>query len=479
MEGTKTMNQAIKKPLGLLLTTLLATSSAWATNGYFAHGYSAKEKGRAGTGVARGVDSLASANNPANLLDVGDRIEAGAAFFMPFRSYEVTGGPSLPNGFSPVIGGFPGCAQPGVQPCQIPFSMGPGKVESDSELFLIPSFGYSKQLSDTMAWGVAVYGNGGMNTDYQGGTATLFNPATNSIVTAPGTFGDGKAGVDLIQLFINTSIAYKANDQLALGGGLIVAIQAFEALGLGPFANNTLDASKLTNNGHEMSSGIGIKLGATYHLNDNFSIGLSYQSKIDMGELDDYSGLFAEGGGFDIPSTYIVGFVWDTSETSTFFFDLQEISYSDVKAIANGIMPLLNGSCNDALNNFLFSGVQGPATGSGCLGGDNGAGFGWDDVTVYKLGYEWGPADNQWRVGYSTTEQPIASGELNFNLLAPGVVEDHFTAGYTMGTGDGKEWTFSFMYAPEVSVTGPSMFDPAQTISTQMDQLEFGFSYKF
>ena len=476
------MNRTLKNSISLLLLASVSTGSAWATNGYFAHGYSAKEKGRAGTGVARGADSFASANNPANLLDVGDRLEAGAAFFMPFRSYTVTGGPSA-NAAVPIFGPGGYCPQPGVVPCQIPFSLTPGTVDSDSEFFLIPSFGYTKQMSDTMAWGVAVYGNGGMNSDYSASnaSASLFNgsPTAPSIVTAPGTFGAGKTGVDLIQLFINTSVAYQATEKLSVGGGLVFAIQSFEANGLGPFANNTLDATALTNNGHDMSYGYGFKFGATYDVSDKFSLGFSYQTEMEMSDFDDYSGLFAEGGAFNIPSTYSVGFVWDTSDSSTFFFDLQEISYSDVKAISNGITPLLNGSCADALNNFLFSGVPGPATGSGCLGGADGAGFGWDDVTVYKFGYEWGPTDNQWRVGFSTTDQPISSGELNFNILAPGVVEEHYTAGYTMGGDNGTEWTFSFMYAPEVEVTGPSMFDPAQTITIRMDQLEFGFAYKF
>ena len=44
-----------------------------------------------------------------------------------------------------------------------------------------------------------------------------------------------------------------------------------------------------------------------------------------------------------------------------------------------------------------------------CLGGDNGAGFGWDDMTVYKAGHEVeGGEDWTWRFGYSYGKQPIA-----------------------------------------------------------------------
>ncbi|PCJ50208.1 MAG: hypothetical protein COA74_03000 [Gammaproteobacteria bacterium] len=467
-----------KIALALLLAT--ATSSQLlATNGYFSHGVSAKDKGRAGAAAAIGTDAFASANNPANLLQVGERLEAGISFFSPIRSYKITGEPSLSAGFTPVIGGFPGCAQPGVAPCQIPFSTNVQEIDSDKEFFPIPSFAWATQLSSTSAFGVAVYGNGGMNTEYNGGSARVFDPNTNAIVDAPGTFGAGKTGIDLIQLFINTTYAFEASDQLDLGVSVIAVMQAFEATGLAAFANISEDAENLTNNGHDVSYGVGIKVGATFSVTDEFSIGLSYQSEIDMTEFDDYAGLFAEKGNFDIPATYIIGFAWKTSATSTLMVDFQKIMYSDIPAIANTISPITSGQCFDALNSTLFAGgTPTPASGAGCLGGSAGAGFGWNDVSVIKIGYEWKLGKDTMRLGYSTNDQPIDSSEVNFNLLAPGVVEDHFTVGYTL-VQDENEWDFFFMYAPEVKVSGTSQFDPAQTIEFKMHQFEAGFSYKF
>ncbi len=472
------INHKIKIFVPLMALSLLGSNMVFATNGYFSHGYSAKEKGRAGTGVARGGDSLTTANNPANLLQIGDRVDIGVAFFKPVRSYEVSGGPSLPSGFTPVIGGFPDCAQPGVQPCQIPFSINNQQIDSGREFFVIPSFGFSKRVDEKMVWGVALYGNGGMNTSYSGGSARLYDPASDTIVDAPGTFGNGSTGVDLSQLFINTSFAFQASDQVALGASIILAAQRFSAKGLAPFANVSLHPDKLTNNGADMSYGYGFKLGIDFELSEAITLGLSYQSKLNMSKLKDYAGLFANGGGFDIPSTYTLGFAWKTSDSSTLLFDYQRINYTDVASISNPISPLLNGSCVDALNNSIFAGTPSPATGSGCLGGANGAGFGWDDVTVFKIGYEWGVGKDTFRLGYSTNGQPINSTEVNFNLLAPGVVEDHYTGGYTMNDGD-NEWTIFLMYAPKVTVSGKSSFDPAQTISFKMHQFEFGLDYKF
>ena len=71
-----------------------------------------------------------------------------------------------------------------------------------------------------------------------------------------------------------------------------------------------------------------------------------------------------------------------------------------------------------------------------CLGGKNGAGFGWDDMMVYKIGGQWNTGNDwTWRAGFSHGKQPIDSSQVVFNILAPGVVEDHWTLGFTKQIG--------------------------------------------
>lgn len=487
------MNKS-KLAIAIALTGMVSTS-AFATNGYFSHGYGAKEKGMGGVGVAKAGSSITTANNPANLTQLDDRMDWGVSLFNPNRSYTVEGDPSIPAGVQ-VIGaagttpdpslnqGFPQCTPPLTAPtCQLPFSTNPGTVDSNKSLFAIPSFGYVNRIDESMVFGFSLYGNGGMNSEYRGNSAPLLNPQTGAIQEFAGTYGGGSvggrgtAGIDLIQLFLNTSLAFEVNESLSLGASFIIGIQSFEATGLQAFANISSDATKLSNNGHDTAYGYGFKLGANFSPTDSFTFGVSYQSKIYMTEFDKYAGLFADQGDFDVPATYTLGFAWSTSDSSTFLLDYQEIQYSGVKALGNGLSPLFSGQCLDALNNTLLNGVQ-SAAGPGCLGGSNGIGFGWDDMSVIKLGYEWGSDTNTYRVGYSTTDQPIGSDDVNFNILAPGVIENHFTAGYTNGSGD-DEWTVFIMYAPESKVTGTSSFDPNQTITIRMDQLEIGFESKF
>jgi len=431
------------------------SASAFATNGYFAHGYSMAEKGLAGAGVAFSQDSLAGATNPAGMVMVGNRMDLGISLFSPNREYQVKGGPSP----SPA---FPACLP------NCPLSLVPGTYESDNTAFLIPSFGYNHMLDPQSSIGISVYGNGGMNTEYTNGKATspLLGGQQN------GTFGAGDTGVDLGQVFFTTTYARKYQEASSFGVSAIIAYQWFEAKGLSSFASFSQDPSKLSGNDHDKSWGYGAKLGVQQAVSRAVTLGASYQTKIKMQEFDDYKGLFAQDGGFDIPATGTVGLAVKTTPTSTFVLDVQKIWYSKVDSVGNSFNPGFN-SCAGT----FFSGGS-VDNNSNCLGGKNGVGFGWDDMTIVKLGFQWaGSPGWTWRVGYSKGDQPIPSSEVLFNILAPAVMDEHYTFGFTKEMGKSNELTFAAMYAPENEVSGPNPLDPAQKITLKMYQYDLGVSW--
>lgn len=463
-----------------ITASLTLAGSASATNGYFSHAYSNKNAGLAGAGVAKvkNIDALTGATNPANMVFAGDRWDLGLTLFSPDRTYESKGGPALPNGFNPFTPDtlISTCSAPGVEPCQLPFSIGPQRIRSENLVFPIPSFGWNKMLSDRSSFGVMVYGNGGMNSEYQGGTANIFNPGTGTIVTAPGTFGGGTAGVDLMQLFVAPTYSMMVGENSSIGFSLIGVFQRFQATGLGAFAGITNYPEQLSDNGYATSFGGGFKFGFNSQISDSIRFAASYQSRMRMSEFDEYRGLFAQEGDFDIPATWTIGISADVGDKGVFVVDVQRIEYGDVKAIANGLDPLFT-QCLDGLNNFLFNGSL-TATGDGCGGGSNGFGFGWNDMTVIKTGYEWDHNDDwTFRVGYSTAVQPITPDNVMLNILAPAVINDHITAGFTKQLADNSEITLSFMYAKGEKVSGQSPFDPSQTLSIEMDQFQVGFTY--
>ena len=468
-----------------VLTTTMAvvlgavlSSSAFATNGYFTHGVGTASKGMAGTGIGSNADmgAIMSASNPALAVFSGDQWEAGLSIFSPRRSYVASS--SQLNGGLIDLGG--GIFLPSL-------TITPGEVDSNSEFFPIPYLAKNWSLQSGAKVTFAFYGNGGMNTDWDvstGAEATSYfcggdpfvgdPPATN-----PGPYCAGKAGVDLMQAFMKVNYSAKVGDNFSWGFGPIFAIQLFEANGVGSFApiTETFAASggatfpsSLTNNGHDTSVGYGFSTGLWWGITDSVSFGLSYQSKISMSEFDDYADLFAEQGDFDIPSSIKAGLSFLATDAVRVNVDIEHTAFGEIDSIAN---PMANlGSCPT----LPFGGTSL----ANCLGGNAGAGFGWEDMTTYKLGVEWQTdEDNTWRFGYSYGEQPIQSADVLFNILAPGVMEQHLTLGLTRQRDNGGAWSFSFMYAPETSVTGPSMFDPTQTVEIKMSQIEFEVGYSF
>jgi long-chain fatty acid transport protein len=71
---------------------------------------------------------------------------------------------------------------------------------------------------------------------------------------------------------------------------------------------------------------------------------------------------------------------------------------------------------------------------------------------------------------------------VTFNILAPGVMTKHVTLGGTYAMSPTTEVSFSYMYAPENSVSGGSFFGPSITESIKMSQqslgIQFGWHWK-
>jgi long-chain fatty acid transport protein len=426
-------------PAALLIG--LASASAHATNGYFAHGYGTKNKGMGGGGVAFTQDAMAAGTNPAGMVLQDNRIDFGASVFRPFRSYEA----DTPTGFGGYGGG-------------VGLVNGDGRnVDSGREEFLIPHLGINYMLDEKSSIGVSIYGNGGMNTyleakDTPGGFGTYGNAF----------FPARTAGVDLNQAFVTPTYSRKLSDTASYGISAVIAYQRFKAYGLqnyGPLSN---DATKLTEKGYDDSWGLGAKIGFQAELTPGITLGAAYQSRIYMEELDKYKGLFAEQGDFDIPATATIGLAAELNKDTVLTFDIQHIWYSDIDSISNEISPaILN--CMGGMADY-------------CLGGDKGIGFGWDDMTIYKLGIQWQSSpDWTWRAGVSHAEMPFDKDELVFNIVAPAVVEDHITFGFTKKINKNNEINFAFMYAPEESLSGNPTGD--QHIEIEMHQYELELSW--
>ncbi len=411
---------------GLALAIVLAQPSVLATNGYFSHGFGTVSKAMAGAGAALSGDLMGPATNPATIVFATPGIDLGIGVFSPDRSYEVIGNPT----------GFPGT-----------FGLAPGVVRSGSRVFPIPHAAFVRSLDGgKAAFGLAMFGNGGMNTSYQAAT-----------------FGITPTGVDLSQMFIAPTYARRLGARQAIGVSALFAYQRFEAKGLAAFAPMSADADCLTNLKHDNAYGGGVRIGYLGRLTKKVSVGASYQSRVWMTRFDKYAGLFAGGGSFDIPSNWVVGVAVTPVPDLDLTADVQQLRYSEVPAVSNALLPNL---------------MAAP------LGTDGGAGFGWHDMTAVKLGAQLRRGQGwTWRGGYSFGHQPVPVSETLFNILAPGIIEQHATFGVTRELSPSRALNVAAMRAFTKNVTGGNPLEApgAQRIKLTMNQLELevGMTFRF
>jgi len=394
--------------------------SAFATDGYFSHGYGMKAKGMGGAATATSDDAFFGANNPAAAAFAGNRFDLGVDLFSPRREASNAGG--MVNGSS----------------------------ESDSKYFLIPEMGYNHMVNNDLALGVTVYGNGGMNTNYP----ALGGGYGNMNLLG----GQGKLGVDLMQLIVAPTAAYKVAPNHSIGISPLIGYQRFKATGLDGFNTYSSDSTNLTNRGYDDSFGYGVRIGYMGKITPTLSIGAAYASKMKFDEFSKYKGLFAEQGGFDIPENYNLGVAWQATPAVQLAVDYQRINYSGVNSIGN------------------------PSTNAAPFGADNGPGFGWQDVDVWKLGVQYKYSQQlTLRAGYNHTDNPIQARDVTVNILAPGVIQNHATLGFTYTLASGNEVTMAYMHAfkNDVSGTRPALFGGGtDTIKMYQDSLGVQYSWK-
>ncbi len=367
----------------------LVATSAMATDGMFGNGTGARNKALAGAGVADQNDSTAMSINPAGMVHSDNQLSFSASLFSPRREYDVTGG------------------------------LAPA-VESDSEYFVIPNIAWTHRVDGSTVFGLSMYGNGGMNTDY---------PVNN---LSP--LGDPNAGIDLTQIFLSAGIA-KSYGNIAVGLAPIVGIQIFAADGLTgvgiPEDYNT-------------AVGIGLRGGVEIALAPNFRIAVAGQTPTYMQAFTSHkTRLFAVSDGvLDVPGTVTAGVAFDLMPNFTVMADYKHIFYGSVQAIGT----------------------------AGALGG-----FGWSDIDIYKFGVEWDVNPGfTLRAGYSYNTNPLSSaaGSAFANVLAPATVQHHFTGGAKIKMTDTMDLELAGMYSPEETVTALPDANFAAGSTVSMHQFE-------
>ena len=434
--------QVFNQASGFILVLALAIcDSAWASNGYQLNGWGVASRGMSGAGIALEDDAMGAAGNPASIAELeGNQWQIGSTILHArpsFRAGEIPAGEPTPGNFA---------FRPGIRRGD------PDQASQVSKIFFIPYGAATWQLDDRSNIGVVVYGNGGLNATYQS--------FDNSGVCPAGTpqrgilcFGD--AGSDIAQIFIAPTYARRVNDWLTLGANALVVGQSIEIRGLGIFAGQSQNPDKLTNNDHDYSYGYGGKVGAQAQISPRLRAGLTYQTRVYMTEFDEYSGLLAEDGDFDIPSYVQFGLAWDAVPRLTLVADFQKIFFNSINSLGNS------------------------SASPGLLGEDNGPGFGWEDVEAYKVGALYRHnATWTWRAGYTRTKQPVRPEHVSFNLLAGSVLDDHLNFGFSYKVDHNSSLGMAFLWAPRNTVSGPNPQVPGQQLETSLEAFTIDIAWQ-
>ena len=386
------------------LAMVFAGQPVSAINGYFMPGYGAKSIGVAGTGVAMPQDRLTAANNPAGLALVETGLDVSTMMLHPQRE------------------GSLDCT--GIGRCDRPVA-----DRSKREFFVVPGFGYSRRWREDFTFGVSSYANGGMNTSYG---RDFYGEAAQRIAGKTPT--PGKLGVDFAQMIIAPSAAYRAGRQWVFGIAPLLMMQKFSVRGLANFAPLSVDGTSLTNRGADYKLGGGVRVGAIYLLRPDVRLGAQYTSPIFVPRYTKYNGLFVDGGKLDSPANFTVGLSWDISSALTVGFDYQRILYADVDTIGN--------------NGPTAAEFAGNIAAARRLGGAKGLGFGWDNLSVYKIGAIYKPNERlTWRAGWNHCEKLVPDSQALLAPLVPAPMQNDMTAGLSYRLAGGHEISIAYMHS--------------------------------
>ncbi len=116
------------------------------------------------------------------------------------------------------------------------------------------------------------------------------------------------------------------------------------------------------------------------------------------------------------------------------------------------------------------------------LGGPNGIGFGWSNVSVYKLGFIYRTNDRWvWRFGWNYNAAQIPPEETLINLIMPSIMRHRITAGASFVLPNRGEVTLGYMHGFNETHTdyNTDFFGTTARVYGSGDILEITYSSRF
>lgn len=430
--------------ISLYAAGLLATPLAHATNGMNLEGYGPIASGMGGASMAYDNGTAAVMNNPATLvmMEEGARLDVAVGVLAP----------------------------------SITASAGPMATDSLATSFVMPAMGYARKSGD-MAYGLAMFSQGGMGTEYgantfmaagsgelvrsEVGVGRVILPLSyqaSDTVTLGGSLDYVWAGMDLKMALTGNQFADMAG---SLGGsqaagsasGTLVdtvggAMMGGMLSGVNWMRADFSDNSAFT--GKAKGTGFALKLGGTVKVSSALTIGAAYHSKTSLGDLTasgvsmsmNVVGPATQGAAitvplsgsvsvhnFQWPETYGIGAAYQASDDLMLVADYKRIGWKNV--MQNFSMTFVADATQaDPMAN---------AFGTGGKVVDMTLKQNWSDQDVFMLGaaYRVNPEFTV-RGGINIANNPVP--DMYMNPLFPAIGKNHVTIGF--GTKLSKQSSF-------------------------------------
>lgn len=458
-----------RSAVAVLVLAALSSQQAFATNGMNLSGYGPEAHAMGGASMAYDNGTAAVMNNPATLglMEEGSRFDAAMGGLFPSVTAKMTGMPD---------------------------------AESGATAFYMPAMGWASK-SGQLTYGVGLFSQGGMGTEYG---ANTFMSAGSGLETRS-EVGVGRFIVPLAydagDLTIGGSVdfVWAGMDVLmAMDGASMMdmfpttvnpgATQAGGTLG-GSMINTALPAMMPAMNpanpinwgyfsfsddnnftGKAKGNGFAGKLGFTYKLSSQLTIGGTYHSKTAIGDLQatDASvtfnanvdtGVLAGGApsgtyaatsiavpgkisvkNFQWPATYGIGAAYQATDALLVVADFKRIGWKDVMKDFN-------------ISFTANSGLPGMTAGLSDTVMDATLYQNWDDQNVIQIGAAYKVTSALTvRGGLNVANNPVPDAYMN--PLFPAVAKTNVSGGIGYAFSKQTSVDASFAYVPTTTVTG-------------------------
>jgi long-chain fatty acid transport protein len=439
---------------------VMASPLAYATNGMNLEGYGPVASGMGGASMAYDNGTAAVMNNPATLglMSEGSRADVALGVLAPSITSSMPGQPS---------------------------------VDSSATAFYMPAIGYA-QKSGKFTYGAGVFSQGGMGTEY----------AANSFMASGGVAGgtgDNVRSEVGVGRFI-VPLVYQVDDKLTLGGSLdfvwagmdlkmalsgaqfgdmVAALGGTQTYGTasggmvntlaGAFGAGQLTALNWARidfsnssafTGQAKGNGGAFKLGGTYKVSSQLTLGATYHSKTALGDLTTTGASMkmnvngpAVGGvattipvtgsvsvhNFQWPQTFGFGAAYQANDQLLLVADYKRIGWKDV------------------MKNFsmTFTADAGAPLGMAGQSVDMALFQNWDDQNVFQIGGAYKTTEAlTLRAGLNLANNPVPDKYMN--PLFPAIAKNHLTLGAGYEVSKASSVNFAYVYVPKVSATNGS-----------------------